>query len=78
MNNAMTQTLTVRGREFTVSREGDKYVLTGKRGARYATMRNANTPTNMFLVDCRGFGMASGFDGCWLSDADGTLRVVRP
>lgn len=68
-------TLTIGRRSFTVEKVGDNYRLTGKRGAVYGTMRNKPSPELMFIVNLRGFGMACGYEGIWLTDADGALRV---
>lgn len=79
-------TIKVLGRDYAVStrtstrhpEEGVIYELRGVRGAKYATVRNKNHPHQMFLVhDGRGFGIPAGFDGVWLSDEGGTLRVIR-
>lgn len=54
-----------------------QYLLEGKRGALYATMRNKHTPSRMFLI-----GAGSTFSGplgkrtVWLSDASGSLEVA--
>ncbi len=49
------------------------YLLRGKRGAVYATMRNVHRPETMFVYGAGGIPRV--FDGVWLTDADGTLRV---
>ena len=71
----------IRGRTYTVEvvpdDEGPRYVLRGPRGANYTTMRNVNTPHMMFLVNARNFTASSVTDGIWLSDKDGSLKVVR-
>lgn len=78
---ATTQTtLTIGRRTYSVSTQtagnGElQYVLTGKRGALYGTMRNVHRPALMFLIDCRGFGPVPG--NLWLTDQNGTLEVVR-
>jgi len=59
------------------AKEGRRYILTGKRGAVYGTMRNRNQPHMMFVITLRGFGIAAGFEGAWLTDKDGSLQVVR-
>jgi hypothetical protein len=54
------------------------YRLTGKRGAKYQTMRNVRHG-HMYIVhafDSRSFGMVSGLERTILSDDGGTLRVV--
>jgi len=72
----------VNGRDFTVTeiREGKGkdagrpvYILSGKRGAKYATCRNVNHPEMMFLVSERGFGIPAGWERVWLTDASGAL-----
>ena len=77
----MAEQITIRGRTFTVEssevRGVPQYTLKGVRGASYATMRNAKTPSNLFLIDARGFGIPATMLGVWLSDADGALKVVR-
>ena len=74
-------TITINGREFSVTTRETKhdscqYVLTGKRGAVYATMRNANDRSRMFLIS--GMGLARGLskNTVWLTDARGSLEVV--
>lgn len=51
------------------------YDLRGPRGAHYRTCRNAVFPDRMFLVHVKRFGVA--LDGTWLSDKDGTLKVLK-
>jgi len=82
MNNE-TKTLKIGNREFTITAccpDGDigrpLYWLEGKRGAKYATMRNVNRPEIMFLITRRGFGLAAGYETVMLTDANGTLEVV--
>ncbi len=81
-----TFTLKVQGRDYTVEKLDPlrdeeapfRYVLRGKRGAHYTTMRNANNRHMMFLVHAgKGFGIPAAMDGVWLSDKDGTLKEVR-
>ncbi len=75
----------IRNRDFQVTtqtvnlKKGPEvqYVFTGKRGAVYGTMRNQKNPELMFLIDGRGFGLAKGMDGVWLSDKGGELVIVR-
>jgi len=69
----------VNGRTFTVTSRKDKdgrpvYELHGKRGACYFTMRAAKHPEFMFLCNARGFGLATGMEKVWLTDADGVLK----
>ncbi len=80
----MTTTLKIGTLEFSVTSEekmvmGRKevvYSLKGKRGAQYFTMRNAHKTEMMFVCNARKFGAASQFQGIWLTDKDGTLKVV--
>lgn len=79
-----TTTLKIGRLEFSVTSEekmvmGRKevvYELKGKRGAHYFTMRNFHRPEMMFVCNGRGFGAASQFQGTWLTDKDGSLKVV--
>lgn len=80
-----TQTeIVIRGRPYKVTRAASTrvgetpfvYTLTGRRGASYRTTRNEPKPDMMFLLDNRGFGIPSVMDGVWLSDKDGSLKVV--
>jgi len=80
-------TITIRGREYAVERVRDKaddkgvvYLLAGKRGARWLTMRNVHHPAMMFLINERsiksGFRVSSQMmEGVWLTDEGGQLRV---
>jgi hypothetical protein len=73
----------VNGRDFIITeiRDGKGkhdagrpvYILSGKRGARYATCRNVHHPDMMFLVTERGFGIPAGWENVWLTDASGAL-----
>lgn len=80
MNTTQT-TLTIGRMTYTVesaetgTSEGRTYMLRGKRGAVYGTMRNANRPELLFVVNFGMGGSPRVFDGVWLTDADGTLRV---
>lgn len=67
--------ITIEGRDFTIERSGDGYVLTGVRGARYRTMRNVNSPHLMFLVNAKNW--ARHAPGVWLSDKSGQLKQVK-
>lgn len=83
---ATAPTIQIRGLNYSVEiftrvRDGKSecaYRLTGKRGASYETVRNVPKPEMMFLVYSDRFGPAAVMNGVWLSDKDGTLRVVRP
>jgi hypothetical protein len=68
-------TIVVAGREFRVEPAGESYILHGPRGARYRTMRNVPRPHLMFLVNDQSFVRSA--PKAWLSDKDGTLKVVR-
>ena len=66
----------VNGREYTVTTQTAKngelqYVLTGKRNAVYATMRNVKNPHLMFLVTPNLANKT-----IWLTDKNGTLEVL--
>ncbi len=73
-------TIRINGRDFAVEttegKEGTRYIFTGKRGAKYGTMRNIHRADRMFIITLRGFGIAAGFEGVWLTDSDGSLKVV--
>lgn len=87
MNTTQTETVTgtqiaIGRRAFTVTTRTDstglvQYVLTGARGAVYYTVRNANRPEHMFLVDARGFGLAKGYESVWFTDVNGCLERIR-
>jgi len=74
--------LTIRGREYVVSShpeavlgEGTTYVITGKRGHKWYTVRNVLKPYMMFLIPESGYSKT--MSGVWLTDEDGTLREAR-
>jgi hypothetical protein len=74
------QTITIRGRSFSVSTQTTphgtvQYILTGKRGAVYGTIRHAARKDRMFLVSGRARMLCSLGD-VWLSDASGKLEVL--
>lgn len=73
--------ITIHGKVYTVEKaqSGDdtRYMLTGKRGAKYGTMRNKKNPSLMFLVDLRGFGIPAGFENVILTDSEGSLMVAN-
>lgn len=77
------QQIQINGKSFQIAEEGiakdgrKQYVLAGKRGARYGTMRNDKNPDIMFLIDLRGFGIPAGFQGTWLTDRSGQLEALR-
>lgn len=74
--------LTIDNQTFdVVSQEGEPdegkktfYHLTGKRGARWFTMRNKNNPDLMFLVN--GKSMKS-MKNIWLTDKEGFLDLAK-
>lgn len=78
-------TLTIRGVTYSVEKcsptearkrvEGERpfYVLRGRKGALYVTMRNHNNPSHMFLVNGRTLGIA--LNGVCLTDERDGLRV---
>lgn len=71
--------ITIRRRSYAVepytSHHGEKkYKLVGPRGGVFRTMRNVHQPHKMFVVaDAMG---NKTLEGVWLSDADGTIRVL--
>ena len=80
-----TQTVTIRGREYSVEvlpprhalDEGRPvYRLTGGRGAVYSTMRNRPRPDLIFLIR-EGAASFGAMANVWLTDRDGTLREVK-
>jgi hypothetical protein len=62
----------------TTAKNGETvYLLEGKRGALYATMRNARTPSRMFLIGAgKTFSGPFGKKTVWLTDASGSLEVL--
>lgn len=78
----MTTMISVDGREFQVERitvtsvmspsGRTEYRLTGKRGAVYETMRNANHPSALFVL----IGSGRNPRTFWFSDARGELEAV--
>jgi hypothetical protein len=63
---------------FTVShiaeqKDGLQYFVTGKRGAQYATMRNARDTTKLFFVSTSA---TLPLKGTWLTDASGKLEAL--
>jgi hypothetical protein len=73
--DTMTKTITVRGREYAVTTKGQDYVLTGKRGATYRTMRNKPNPHMMFLVSEKKFTTTTMND-VWLTDKNDKLIAL--
>jgi hypothetical protein len=75
--------IVIRGREYQVEKtppegpldEGKPiYVLTGKSGKKWYTLRNKPNPQMMFLIPEAGFSKT--MDRVWLTDRNGTLEVV--
>ena len=85
MNPTATQTkiISINGKNYaietTTDRDGSsmRYILNGKRGAKYTTVRNKTHQHLMFLVQMRGFGIPAGFENVWLSDKNGSLEVAN-
>lgn len=81
MNTAAQNTIAIGRLTYTVTTQIAKngelqYLLEGKRGALYATMRNARTPSKMFLIGTgRTFSGPFGKKTVWLTDASGSLTV---
>jgi hypothetical protein len=66
--------ISIRGREYKVEKVIDgRYILSGKRGAKYGAIQNASGL--LFLVDLHRTGMS--LKGVSLSDSNGQLEVVR-
>lgn len=54
------------------------YVIHGKRGAKYALMRNVPRPELLFAVNARRFTAGALVGGyTWFTDKDGALVPVR-
>lgn len=53
-----------------------KYNISGKRGAKYFTLRNQTNKDLMFICDRRSFGVAAVMKGVWLTDKDNVLKVL--
>jgi hypothetical protein len=79
----MAKTIIIRKREYqieindrvTATGEIDRqYLLRGKRGALYGTMRNVHHRSRMFVVATTGY--SNVMDGVWLDDSSGELVVV--
>jgi hypothetical protein len=75
----MTTTIRIRGREYDVEtcespQDKRRYRLRGKRGASFYTMRNVHRPHMMFVIS--EAPRSNGLERVWLSDENGTLRVV--
>lgn len=77
----METTITIRGREYKVTRHEDVadekgviYCITGKTGKRWTTIRNVPNPSMMFLIPWEGFSKT--MDGVWLTDKNGSLETL--
>lgn len=77
-HSTTTETITLQGRTFTVSRNPENpkmWILTGKRGAVYGTMRHYKHPEIMFVM---APGVTTPFrKTMWLTDRNGRLEPVR-
>lgn len=79
-------TLALGRRVFTVTKHVDPtiepalqtyYRLRGVRGASYFTLHNLRRPEYLFVCnDKPSFGHSTPFDGMWLMDKDGALRIA--
>jgi hypothetical protein len=63
-------TIKIRGREYSweptkTSKGEDAYILKGKKGADYMTMRNVHTPAHMFIISRKAIGTPAGMKGVW-------------
>lgn len=73
----------INGKKFKLETNGldadgrTRYLLTGQRGAKYGTMRNAKNTNIIFLINLRGFGLAPGFENTYLTDSRGTLEKAE-
>lgn len=81
-HHGCVKTIRIAGREYkvttrTLSTGELQYLLEGKRGAHYATMRNVNRPEMMFLIGAGAhLGGPEGKRTTWLTDKSGSLEVV--
>lgn len=73
--------ITIKGRQYEVEtipeKENDRsvYLITGKRGNQWYTMRNVPNPDLLFLIPAGG-GALSTMKDVWLTDKDGTLVQI--
>lgn len=79
--NTTNNTLTIGRNKFSVSSQlsprGElRYTLRGKRGAIYVTYRRPTQPHLMFLCHESDLSVPAGYEGVWLTDKDGDLRVA--
>lgn len=71
-------TVTIGQTTYTVTETDNKHVpyeLHGPRGAHYGLMRNVPRPHMLFLFNMKNFTKSA--PAAWLTDKDGTLKVVR-
>jgi hypothetical protein len=68
----MSNQITIRGREYQVSNEQGRYVLSGKRGTKYGALQN--TSGQYFLIDMHKIGLT--LKGVLLANVNGHLQVV--
>ena len=77
----METTLTIEGRGYTVTEQKIEgvdrvqYILTGKRGAIYGTMRMQKQPEVMFLMNANNF--LSNAPKVYLTDKNGVLEIFE-
>lgn len=67
----------IRNREYTVEKKDDTYWFTGKKGAKYYTMRNRVDETKLFIVPENFLKGFATLDGVWLTDVTGELKVIK-
>ena len=74
-NQIYTMNLIIGKRDYAVTKgQRDNYVLVGRRGGLYGTVRHAFRADAMFVVSLRG--SRSRLAGAWLSDLGGSLAVI--
>lgn len=66
--------ITIEGRKFTVESDGDQYILTGVRGARYRALRTLPEPSRLYLINDKDW-LADAPSHIWLTDTRGKLEV---
>ncbi len=54
---------------------GPRYILTGPRGAQYATIRTAYDPHRMFLINYKNWVKTS--PDAWFTDRNGQLELLN-
>ena len=78
-NKIVESIIKIKNSYYTVTSQWSKglgevqYILTGKRGAIYGTMRILNKRDTMFLVNAT---RASNAPDVWLTDKNGKLEVI--